>query len=264
MKDMRPTIFLFLAASAFAQNPPDPAFDVASVRINQQYQVDNVQTWSAKTDVKPGSLTMTNVSLVSLIKWAYHIQRYQIVQPDGLEFRRPGGNYVDTARYDLLAKCDKPVTDEEMRPMLQTLLAERFHLQFHRETRTLSVYAMVEAKGGHKMRPSQLTKAEDGKQDPQGGNLARGVSMEEVASELADSRDFNVALIDATGLKGRFDFEINIRKYIPQMKPGDPPPEILTIVQDALLHEIGLKLESRKVPIEMLVIDHLEKTPAEN
>jgi uncharacterized protein (TIGR03435 family) len=88
--------------------------------------------------------------------------------------------------------------------------------------------------------------------------------MEEVASELADSRDFNVALIDATGLKGRFDFEINIRKYIPQMKPGDPPPEILTIVQDALLHEIGLKLESRKVPIEMLVIDHLEKTPAEN
>jgi uncharacterized protein (TIGR03435 family) len=261
---MRPTLFVLAAASAFAQNPPVPAFDVASVKINQQYQSDDVHTWPRKVEVTPGNLSMRNVSMFELIKWAYHVQKYQIAIPSGFESRSGGEAMVDSLRYDVQAKCSKPVSEEEMRPMLQTLLAERFHLALHRETRTMSVYALVEAKGGHKMRPSQLTKAEDGSQDPQRGNVVRGVSLQEMAGELADSRDFNMALIDATGLKGRFDFEINIRKYVPQMKPGDPPFDIISILQEALQKEIGLKLDSRKAPIEVLVIDKIDKAPAEN
>jgi uncharacterized protein (TIGR03435 family) len=259
---MRPVIFVLFAASAVAQKP---AFDVASVKINQQYQPENGRTWEPQIDVKPGIVSMRNVSLVSLIKWAYRVQRYQIIQPSGLEIKRGGsGGYTDTARYDLLAKCDRPVPEDEMRPMLQTLLAERFHLTLHRETRTLPVLAIVEVKGGHKMRPSQLEKVEDGRQDPKFGHIVRGASIEEIATEFSDAHDWDAAVIDGTGLKGRFDFEIDIRKYVPQMKPGDPPPDVLSIVQEALTHEIGLKLEARKVPIEVLVIDRLEKVPVEN
>jgi uncharacterized protein (TIGR03435 family) len=261
---MRPTLFLFLAVSALAQNPPAPAFDVASVKINQQYVSEDVQTWSRKIDATPGNLTMRNVSMFDLIKWAYHVYKYQIVLPSGFEFRSRGEAMLDSVRYDVLAKSSKSAPEDEMRPMLQALLADRFKLALHRETRTLSVYAIVEAKGGHKMRPSQLTKAEEGKQDSQGGNIVRGVSVEELAGEFADSRDFNTPVVDTTGLKGRFDFEINIRKHIPQFTPGAPPPDVLSIIQEALQQEIGLKLEPRKMPVEVLVIERIEKTPVEN
>ena len=88
--------------------------------------------------------------------------------------------------------------------------------------------------------------------------------MEEMANELSDGREWDAAIVNATGLKGRFDFELNIRKYIPQLKPGDPPPDVLSVVKEALEQELGLKLESRKMPIDVLVIDHIDKAPAEN
>jgi uncharacterized protein (TIGR03435 family) len=264
MQPMRP-ILLLLAVSAFAQTPPAPAFDVATVKLNPQYQSDNADTWSTKVAISPGALTMRNVNMYTLLEFAYHVQKFQIVLPAGFEFHnRAGDRLLDSIRYDVLAKCDRSASEDEMRPMLQTLLAERFHLAMHRETRTISVFALVETKGGHKMRPSQLTKADEATPDQKGLSQARGVSMSEIAKELADARDFNSPVIDATGLKGRYDFEVNFRAHIPQMKPGDPPPDVLSIIQETLQQDLGLKLESRKVPIEVLVIDRLDKTPAEN
>jgi uncharacterized protein (TIGR03435 family) len=257
-------LLVFLAASALAQNAPAPAFDVASVKINKEYVPTEVSTWKRQVEIRPGTFTMRNVSMIELLKFAYHVQRYQIAGPEWFDVRRPGWSRLDAARYDVLAKASGPASEDEMRPMLQALLADRFHLTLHRETRTLPVLALVEAKGVHKMRPSKADHAEEGKQDPQRGNIARGVSMPEIASELSDTRDLDAAVIDATGLKGRFDFEINIRKYFPQLKPGDPPPDVLSIVAEALQQEIGLKLEPRKMPIEVLVIDHIDKSPAEN
>lgn len=261
---MRPTILLFVAASAFAQERPAPAFEVASVKINQQYQPDNGETWPYKIDITPGSIAMRNVNIFQLIKFAWHVQKYQIVAPTGVEYRGRSEAMIDSTRYDVLAKCATPATEDEMRPMMQTLLAERFRLTLHRETRTLSVYALVEAKGGHKMRASPLNKAEEGKQDAERGTQVRGIALSELAAELADSRDFNVAMVDATGLQGRFDFEINFRKHIPQPKPGEPQPDVLSIIQETLQQDVGLKLEARKMPIEMLIIDRVEKTPVEN
>jgi uncharacterized protein (TIGR03435 family) len=258
------TLLVFLACSALAQNAPAPAFEVASVKINKQYVPSEVSTWPRQVEISPGSLTMRNVSIIELLKWAYHVQRYQIAGPEWFDVRRPGWSRLDSARYDVLAKAPGPAKEDEMRLMLQTLLAERFHLTFHRETRTLPVLALVEVKGGHKMRPSQADQSQEGRQDPQRGNVVRGASMAEMANELSDDREWDAAIIDATGLKGRFDFEINIRKYLPQLKPGDPPPDILSVVAEALQQEIGLKLEPRKVPIEVLVIDHIDKSPVEN
>ena len=147
--------------------------------------------------------------------------------------------------------------------MLRGLLAERFKLALHRETRTLPVYALVVAKGGHRMKPSESSGAST-VEDPKRGAITHGVSMEELAGDLSDSRDFNAAVIDKTGLNGRFDFEINIKKYVPVYRPGDPPPDVFAILQEALEKELGLKLESRKATVEVLVIDHVEKAPVEN
>jgi uncharacterized protein (TIGR03435 family) len=259
-----PALFVFLAASALAQNAPAPAFDVASVKINKEYVPTEASTWKRQVEIRPGTFTMRNVSMIELLKFAYHVQRYQIAGPEWFDMRRPGWSRLDAARYDVLAKASGPASEDEMRPMLQALLAERFHLTFHHETRTLHVLALVEAKGGHKMRPSQADQAEEGKQDPERGNIVRGASMTAMANELSDAREWDAAIVDATGLKGRFDFEINIRKYFPQLKPGDPPPDVLSIVAEALQQELGLKLEPRKMPIEVLVIDHIDKSPAEN
>jgi uncharacterized protein (TIGR03435 family) len=144
--------------------------------------------------------------MIELIKFAYHVQRYRVAGPDWFDVRRPGWSRLDAARYDVLAKAPGAAKEDDMRPMLQALLAERFHLTLHRETRTLPVLALVAAKGGHKMRVSQSDTAQDGKQDPQRGNIFRGASMEEMANELSDGREWDAAIVNATGLKGRFDF----------------------------------------------------------
>src|SRR5215510_10913288 len=119
MQPMRP-ILILLAVSAFAQTPPPPSFDAASVKINPQYQSDDSNTWSTKVDITPGTLTMRNVNIYALLKFAYHVQKFQIVLPAGFEFRnRNGDRLLDSTHYDILAKCARPATEDEMRPMLQ-------------------------------------------------------------------------------------------------------------------------------------------------
>jgi uncharacterized protein (TIGR03435 family) len=248
------TLAFFLAVSALAQNPPAPAFDVATIKLNPDYRQNDGRTWAGHIRATPSTLSMTNVPLETLITWAYHVPRTQLSGPA----------WLDGDRFDVQAKAPGPAKEDEMRPMMQALLAERFHLEAHRETRTMSVYAIVEAKTGHKMRPSQLTEVQEGKEDPKSGHVVRGAAIPEIAFELSDARDIKALVVDASGLKGRFDFEINIAKYVPPMKPGDPPPDIVSILQEAFQQELGLKLESRKMPMEVLVIDRIDKTPAEN
>jgi uncharacterized protein (TIGR03435 family) len=256
-------ILLLATGCVFAQDLARPTFEVASVKVNKEYVPTEVRTWERHVEIRPGTFTMRNVGMIELIEWAYHVQRYQIAGPEWFDVRRPGWSRLDATRYDVLAKA--PGAGEDgMRPMLQALLAERFHLTLHRETRTLPVLALVEAKSGHKMRVSQSDTVQDGKQDPQRGNIVRGASMEEMANELSDGREWDAAIVNATGLKGRFDFELNIRKYIPQLKPGDPPPDVLSVVKEALEQELGLKLEPRKMSVEVLVIDHIDRAPSEN
>jgi uncharacterized protein (TIGR03435 family) len=257
-------IFLLAAGCGLAQDAARPTFDVASVKVNKEYVPTEVRTWERHVEIRPGTLTMRNVSMIELIKWADQVQRYQIAGPEWFHVRRQGMSRLDAARHDVLAKASGAAKEADMRPMLQSLLAERFHLTLHRETRTGSVLALVEVKGGHKMRPSQADQPQEGKQDPEQGNVVRGTSMAEMANERSDDREWDAAVVDATGLKGRFDFELNVRKYLPQLQPGDPPPEILSIVAEALQQELGLKLEPRKMPVGVLVIDHIDKGPVEN
>jgi uncharacterized protein (TIGR03435 family) len=180
--------------------------------------------------------------------------------------------WFDSEKYDLLATPDvegQPNHDQ-IRGMMQKLLADRFQLKFHRDKKELAVYAIVVAKGGPK-----LTKSESDSQLPglffRGlGNLpARNATMGEFAG-LLQSAVLDKPVVDQTGLAGRFDFTLKwtpdefqfgglgIKPPAPADNP-DAPPDLFTAMQQ----QLGLKLESTKAPAEVFVIDHVEK-PSEN
>jgi uncharacterized protein (TIGR03435 family) len=202
---------------------------------------------------------MRNVGLPEAILWAYKMVPYQIPNR---------GPLTDSERYDILAKSAGPATADEMRPMLRALLAERFKLALHRETKEMSAFALVEAKGGHKLKESE---AADGPGIiPSEGNAkiflnGKTASLDQLAGFLAGP--LRAPVVDMTGLKGKYDFLFDITAYIPQEKdrqPGEAPPDPVSVLQSALPKQLGLRLEARKLPIETLVIDHVEKLPVEN
>ena len=252
---MRPTALFLLAVSALAQNPAPPAFEVASVKINHDPSGQYHQ------EIAPASVSMRNVTLKILVAWAYHVQRPAIVGPA----------WFDDQRYDILAKAGWPAKEDEMRPMMVTLLAERFHLAVHRETREMEVMAFVEPKGGHKVTPSQVEGEPQVSDSPGGGKLIKGVALMELAEDV--SHDVAMPVLDMTGLKGRFDFTFNPQKYLaaarasvmadPQHRPSEAELRV-TVMQDLIAGDTGLRLEARRAPVELVVVDRCDKAPVEN
>lgn len=246
---MRCTVLcILLAFLAFAQTTP-PVFEVASVKISQQSGQDET------VETSPGILTMRNVSFTTAVKWAYQLQVPQISGP----------GWLDSQRCDIFARASSPAKDGEIRAMLRTLLAERFKLAGHSESRVMTVLALMEAKGGHKMKMSEGDGPAVMRRDPVRGAVNERTSMPELAAQLA--RDLRTPVVDMTGLKGRYDFDFNVMPYLPSKEesraraaPFDPSDVVQTVLQK----ELGLKLDSRKAPVEILVIDHMEKSPLEN
>ena len=251
---------LFLAASALAQTSAPPAFDVASVKINQTFDANNRATWLTGVERNAGNLTLRNFNMTMLVAWAYDIERPQIVGPDAM----------DSQRYDIFAKAGNPVSDETMQQMMQTLLAERFKLVVHREKRPMDILALTVPKGGHKMQPSKVEGRAQSHQDPERGTVVEGAVISELAKEL--SRETQVPIVDMTGLTGRFDLSFNPPKYLAALRArlaSDPHPPTdaearVMIIQDLLAGDLGLRLEPRRAPVEVIVVDHAEKSPVEN
>ena len=243
---MRAAAILVFAAVCQAQT-----FEVATIRM-----VDPSEPRGGRPDVKavPGSVTMRNTGLGYALAWAYkigpaHFNNIQALQQE---------------HYDITAKAAGPATTDEMRVMMRALLAERFKLQLHRETKEVSAYALVEAKGGHKLTPASAPDG-NGVWPVQGPGMAltgQSATLDQLAMFLADP--LRAPVIDMTGLKARFDFQLNIDKYLTQPASGEARPDPVAILQTALQKELGLKLEARKLPVEMLIVDHFEKAPAEN
>ena len=248
-------VFAIVAASAFAQNPAPPAFEVASVKISPQSDAPRMAI-----ETPGNTLNMRFVTLRVIVAWAYNTQRPQI----------DGPSWIDTARFDIIAKAAGPANEDEMRAMLQPVLAERFKLKFHRETRQMQVMALTVPKGGHKMTPSTHTGPVKPRQDPVRGTVIEGVPLSELAENM--SHDMQVPIVDMTGLTGRFDSSFNVPKYIEALRsrltPGERPPaesELrLVLMQDLMAGELGLRADSCKAPVEVLVIDHAEQKPVEN
>ena len=192
---------------------------------------------------------MNNVTLRICLKLAYDLQDSQIAGPD----------LLDADRFDIVARAGAPFASPlQMKQMLQSLLTDRFHLTLHRETREVTAYALVVGKGGPKFQHSQG----EGRPSMNGkGTLvAQFASMKMLADFLSGPMKRPVQ--DATGLTGQYDFKLDLMQYLPpDLAPGQEP-DVAGMVLNALENELGLKLESSKVPMEVTVIDHAEKPSA--
>jgi len=242
-------LMMFTAAPFWAQSPKrsvtSPAFDVASVKSAAigEFHED-------REDIRrsPVTLTMRNVSLTSCIKWAYRLNAFQISGPD----------WLGSAKFDIVAKVAAPATEDQLRLMLQTLLAERFGLAFHRDKKDAQVYVLLAGKGGPKFRES---KGEGASTMTPGrfGFSAQRASTSQLAEYL--SIPMRRPVLDMTGLSGRYDFSLDLTVYAGS---GTHADDMASLVVTAVQEQLGLKLESRKGPVETIVIDRIEKTPTGN
>jgi uncharacterized protein (TIGR03435 family) len=224
------------------------AFEVASIRPDSVWKSGGEGNSRSKIEFTPDRLTMRNVDLSECIQWAYGVQFYRI----------SGVNSLKLNRYDILAKAEGPVTVSQLEVMLQDLLAKRFNLMLHRETRMLGVYELVSAKGGPKLSAPKADDAlfavhsrESLPRVEDGNFVFRDTSMPEFAEKLSQLRDIDRPVVDRTGIKGVFD--ITLKGAATAMLQPDGP-SLFTLVQD----QLGLKLISAKAPIEVLVVDHAE------
>jgi len=250
MKRTLATLTLLWTGAAWSQ-PATPAFDVAAVKVNNtpmpndMHEIDKIAT-------SPTSLTMTKIRLKSAIKWAWSVTGYQVSGPA----------WLDTERYDIFAKTAGPVGEDQLRLMLRALLADRFKLAFHSETKVLQAYELVVAKGGTKFKESEGdgdASFEPGR-GPGMNVAAKRMSLTEFA-ELA-SGPLQAPVLNKTGLKGRYDFALNLTPYMTSDRMG--LEDLPGFLSQALQEQLGLKLETRKDPLETMVIEHVERIPAEN
>lgn len=244
---MRPCARLLLAVlcvapQALPQSPGGPAFEVASVKPAHGGPV------SVQAD--PGRLTINNETLEVLIRLAYGLREYEYSGP----------LWLHIARYDIVATTASPQPRSVALRMSQSLLADRFKLAFHRETRTLPVYALVAGKAGPKLKPMDESL-------PAPFELYSNFHMEPIADgttalrgygSLGQLCDFLFRLVerpvlDRTGIPGNFDFRLlcAIEGF-----PGyDTSPSVFSALQS----QMGLKLEPDTSPIERMVIDRVEQ-----
>lgn len=239
---------ILIPALARPQEPAAkaPAFEVASVKLTQHGRNADGYAESSVDNPSPGNLVATNASLEECIRWAYDVKEYQISGPAWLN--------SDEASYDIVAKAGTAAPRKEIRLMLQTLLAERFQLKLHRETRMLPVYHLVVGKGGQKLGAAGLDA--DYRTFSSGGTLEATHTPMAVFAEVL-SRETGRPVFDKTGIPGAFDFKL---EYSPDSSSNSNRPSIFTALQE----QLGLKLESQKGPVEVLVIDHAERLPTAN
>ena len=197
-----------------------------------------------------GRIKIVNEPVKLLIRTAFHVPNPQIAGDP---------SWVETDPYDIEAKTGRPEkpTPDQLGPMLQNLLAERFRFQFHRETRELSVLALVVTKGGPKMKPKQ--EDETPGMNTHAGHgvsqlIATGSTMDLFAAYVGNR--LGRIVIDKTGLTGSYDFTL---EWAPEQGSDSPAPSLVTALQE----QLGLRLESRKSPMEVLVIDRIER-PSDN
>jgi uncharacterized protein (TIGR03435 family) len=225
-----------------------------------------------------GRIVFTNVTLMSVLLRAYDLKPLQATGPD----------WLSSERYDITATIPPGATKEEFKLMLQHLLAERFHLALHHESRQLQGYELVKSKTETKLKQSQETGQDvvpteapktDANGFPQltapGLLIMEGVRGTAVVSFLTAraqpisaltellSKEFRLPVLDKTGLSGKFDFTLEFAPQAPGALPRETADEASNLIS-AVPQQLGLKLRSKKIPIDVLIVDRANKLPTEN
>jgi uncharacterized protein (TIGR03435 family) len=255
----RNKLLLFVAVASACRGPvraqpvtKSLSFEAASVRPSKSIQSYGVR-------FTPDGISAKGVPLKFIIRSAYSQFR------DPLWSGEPP--WLASESYDIEAKFNpadfKDLTDDQRHIMLQNLLAERFKLVVHRETREIPEYALVVTKGGAKLRVADAEKymRDDSNHLYCRAGLTnfRQCTMAEFAAD-ASIVGIDRIVVDKTGLTGRYDFELIYSRQTTQASTApDAAPDIFTALQE----QLGLKLEPIKGPLETIVVDRVER-PSEN
>ncbi len=255
------------ASQTVTPAPAAPAaFEVSTVKL------DKSGTGNSDSDFDNGRFTATNIQLKNMMEYS----AYGIPQPRILG----GPKWLDSEHFDIEAKMESGAAERlaglnraqrraETQAMFQQLLADRFKLAVHWETRELPVYALVAAKSGPMLHESTNKPGESGTSSGDGQLTAKGMTLPEIAEALTQelARELGRVVIDKTGMEGRYDIAL---KWTPDTGSdaggGDrsaSPSEVGPSIFTALKEQAGLRLEPAKAQVKVLVIDHVEM-PTEN
>ncbi len=205
----------------------------------------------------PDSLLASNVTLKRLVMEAHHLLAHQVIGP----------GWIDNSEYELQAKADPPVTQSRMQQMLQTLLLERFGLEFHRAKTQMRVYVLSQGKGGARIHPVKEESAGRPGLDHFHGELQEYADLLGVRLTMAEQRNPDptkpmiaagppIPVIDRTGLLGMYNLDVQLNPEA----ASDP----ISFWQHALEDQLGLNLESRRESVETIVIDRAKSVPTGN
>lgn len=269
-----PLIVAWWAANA--QSLPRLEFEVASIKASPlTYQFVRCRGGVGEAD--PGMWACENLTLANYVIIAYRVRLYQLSAPD----------WMSSARFTLQAKLPDGTTKEQQSMMLQNLLADRFKLKVHHETREIQQYDLVVAKGGPKFKEAAppVPKDSAGAPSPSGPlkldrdgypdvvragySMAimsgrarmyyRDITMEGLATQLA--AQFGKPVTDATSLHGKYEVTLSWSAEIgPRADTNSDAPTL----ESAVREQLGLRLEPKKGPVDFIVVDSSEKTPSEN
>ncbi|MGA2196516.1 MAG: TIGR03435 family protein [Bryobacteraceae bacterium] len=247
-------ILMILAShGALAQSATTPpAFEVASIKPASLQEPGRVST---RMSSDAGMLRYTNVSVSDVIGQAYRVQQNQISGPA----------WLATERFDIAAKIPAGAAKDQIPRMFQALLAERFKLAFHREKKELPIYTLVAAKSGTKLQKAESLTGLSIGTNPNGAHVTGQVSIQWLSDYL--STRLGREVLDQTGLDGVYAVALTLvpdpaeeQGSLNGSAPAAPGPSLFTALQE----QLGLKLVATRGPVEVLVIDHVEKSPTEN
>jgi uncharacterized protein (TIGR03435 family) len=289
-----PVLAILLAASSFAQAPaqsPRPEFEVASIK---PYAASGPNEVAVGVHVDGAQIQATGLSIRNLIAIAYRIKAALISGPD----------WITSERFDISAALPAGSTAAQLPEMFQSLLADRFQMKVHRDKKELPVYVLGAGKGPLKLKESPPNPDADKDEPKGTANVSAGGSAKGVGINFGHGVSFTFAnnqfvatkmtmamfaenlerfadrpIVDETGLTGQYDFTIDftpedyrvmlIRSAV--NSGGNVRPQALRLLDHAspsalgdALQQVGLKLDSRKAPLDVLVIDDALKTPTAN
>jgi uncharacterized protein (TIGR03435 family) len=240
---------LLLAAVLGLGSLSAQSFEVASIRLHEGR--------APHIGILPSGarLTVTSVSVRGMIMYAYNLQDYEVTG---------GPAWAASEGWDITAKAEGElaVATDQFKLMLQSLLADRFQLKFHRETKEIPVYVLAPGKNPPKLKENNDPAARSSMTLKSPSRAVTAIftksTMDQLVNQLL-SHEADRPVLNKTGLTGTYDFTL---EWTPE---GGPPGEIAAnpSAAAAVQEQLGLKLEPQKLPVEVLAIDHAEK-PSEN
>ncbi len=260
---MKIALLFSLCAISFAQQPR-LAFEVVSIKpAPKGNNIGLMRDGKMHYNVDDARVDFGAIELMNILVAAFELPYDQVKAPD----------WTTDARYDVLGKIPAGATKKQVPQMLLAMLEDRFKLQYHREQKILPVYDLKLGDGKPKMKESVAGENEQGAHACNGGGdhrICHHVTMDDLAQSLTSMVRMmrNVGsnaewvldrpVIDATGLKGEFDFEIGFGPI-----RGNPSDQMVKTMMQGV-KDLGLKLESGKQAFDFVIVDHLERVPTEN